>query len=230
MNVLTRSSANPMPQGSLSHVPGWWPLLLGLIAYSTPWLINSGVSLSLNAFDLAEWASLHPAVRNSNPPLLTSLLLRLPLLCLALIAAFHESDVKTRWLRLLFVVGIGVSLLPPLEFFTQARADPNYQQQFILSLATLIGGFGGGSAKVNALRRPIILTITLVGAVTCLIGLAQGYNLMQAFGLATQVGLGGIVLTLVFAVIFFICLQSTRAQANKNKQGSTSVRATLFLT
>ncbi|MFN8529394.1 MAG: hypothetical protein U0670_12340 [Anaerolineae bacterium] len=57
-------------------------LSLGLIGYFSAWVVNPGVALTLHAFDLAEWASLHPVVR-AEPMLITTLLLRLPLLCFA---------------------------------------------------------------------------------------------------------------------------------------------------
>ena len=102
-----------------------------LLFYLFPWVVNPGVSLSLGGYDLAEWASLHPAVRDATPALFTSLLLRLPLACLALLIAFTA---QRRLLPVLIVLIAALGLLPPPEFI-KATNDPNYRQQVDFSLA-----------------------------------------------------------------------------------------------
>ncbi len=64
--------------------PGWVLVCLAfaLIGYHLAWYTHPTAGFTTNAFDLAEWASLHPAVRSSSPPMLTSFLLRLPLIML----------------------------------------------------------------------------------------------------------------------------------------------------
>src|SRR5688500_1464361 len=91
-------------------------LIVGCAAYRLPWLTNPGSGLSLGAYDLGEWASLHPAVRSGNPALLTTLLLRLPLVCLGLIISIGFLRGKLGF-ALLLIVLTGIALLPPLEFF-----------------------------------------------------------------------------------------------------------------
>jgi hypothetical protein len=165
--------------------------ILGLAAYCLPWLTNPGVGLSFGAYDLAEWSSLHPAVRSGNPMLLTSFLLRLPLATFGLIvgAIIFKKNIA---LRVIFVVLVAIALLPPLEFFTQYRDDPNYQQQFTLAILTAIVGLG--SIAIRSRRWDAILwaICAMIGAISGLAGLIQGYNLMQGFELPTALGLGGI--------------------------------------
>jgi hypothetical protein len=169
-------------------------IALMLALYLFPWLVNPGASLTPNAYDLAEWASLHPAVRDAN--LLTSLLLRLPLACLALMVAFTgQSSV----LRALVVVALSVAVLRP-EFFT-ALGDPNYQQQAGLAAFALVGGIIGLSGVLKRWHPSIAAGIGLVGAAACIAGVTSGYGLMQGFSLPTQIGMGGVGLALMFGAI-----------------------------
>ncbi len=168
-----------------------------LVCYLFPWLTNPSVSLSLNAYDLAEWASLHPAVRDATPALLTSVLLRLPLVCLALLIAFTA---RRSLLPVLIVLVLTAALLPPPEFI-KALDDPNYRQQAGLALFTLIGGALGLSGKLSRARHWIVAAIGLLGALASIIGLLQSYHLMRGFSLPTHVGLGGVFLALLFLVV-----------------------------
>ncbi len=167
-------------------------ILLGLmlVLYLFPWLVNPAASLSPNAYDLAEWASLHPAVHAQTPILLTSLLLRLPLACLALLVAFST---RRGIIPALLIGLIAVALLPPLEFI-YSLDDPNYRQQATLALLALVGGAVGWSGLLPRYRHWIAAAVALIGAAASLIGLAQGYDLMRGFELPTQIGSGGIAL------------------------------------
>ncbi len=171
-------------------------LLFALILalYALPWLINPPASLSPNAYDLAEWTSLHYLVRTETPMLLTPLLLRLPLACVGLLIAFSQ---RRGWLPMVLVLLIVVALLPPLEFIKQT-GDPNYRQQAALAVITLIGGAVGVSQLWPRARHWIAAGIALIGAVASLIGLLQGYQLMRGFDLPTQIGLGGAAAVGVF--------------------------------
>ncbi len=171
-------------------------IALMLVLYLFPWLVNPAASLSPNGYDLAEWTSLHPAVHTQTPMLLTSLFLRLPLVCLALLIAFST---QRGIIPALLVLLIAVALLPPLEFI-HAIDDPNYRQQAALALVTLISGVVGLSMVLPRYRHWIATTIAIVGAAASLNGLAQSYDLMRGFQLPSQIGLGGIALGIVFVV------------------------------
>ena len=56
-------------------------LVVSLIAYILPWVNTRATGLTLGAYDLAEWASLHPA----SIQLLPSLLIRLQLVIITII-------------------------------------------------------------------------------------------------------------------------------------------------
>lgn len=166
----------------------WLLLLLALLSYSLPWVITPGVSLSLGAVDLAEWASLHPAVRAASPPLLISFLLRMPLMILALIVAF--ANYRSRWPRVFVVLLIAAALLPPLEFFTQYRDDPNYRQQFTLAVLTFAGGVAGIMGRPPRWRSILSIILPLVATAAAVIGFVQAYRLLADFHLPVQPGFG----------------------------------------
>jgi hypothetical protein len=169
-------------------------IALMLALYLFPWLVNPGASLTSNAYDLAEWASLHPGVRDAN--FLTSFLLRLPLACLALMVAFTGQRSP---LRAVVVVALSAAVLRP-EFFT-ALGDPNYQQQAGLAAFALIGGVIGLSGVLRRWHEWIAAGIGLIGAAACIVGVANGYGLMQGFSLPTQIGAGGVGLALAFGAV-----------------------------
>jgi len=174
--------------------------LLGCAAYSLPWIINPGAGLSFGAYDLAEWASLHPAVRESNPMLLTSLFLRLPLACLGLLLTIGIFSEKI-WPRLMLLSLIAFALLPPLEFFTQYRDDPNYRQQFFLAGSTMIIGVLSIAVKRKGSVKLLVITLVMIGAISSLWGLIQGYSLMRTFDLPVQITFAGIALMIVYGLI-----------------------------
>jgi hypothetical protein len=177
----------------------WLWLLSGLLllAYALPWVTHPAASLSPGGYDFAEWTSLHPSVRGMSPTLLTTLLLRLPLTCIALIMAFIPGQ---RLIGGIIVLLLVVAQLPPLEFFSSARGDLNYQQQFTLALITLIGGVVGTGRWLNRLHRPMIALLALIGAVSAGIGMTQGLALLGAYHLSVQAGIGGGLLILLNGV------------------------------
>ncbi|MCZ7542374.1 MAG: hypothetical protein M5R40_02005 [Anaerolineae bacterium] len=91
---------------------------LALLGCYLPWVAHPAAALAPNMLDLAEWTSLHPAVRGSAPPLLLTFALRLPL---ALAGVGIAYAVRWGWLPGLV---IALTLLPPLEFFRARRATP----------------------------------------------------------------------------------------------------------
>lgn len=173
---------------------GMIALMLGL--YTLPWLVNPAASLSPNAYDLAEWASLHPAARVETPMLLTSLLLRLPLVCLALLVTFST---RRGVVPALLVLLVAIALLPPE--IVPLTDNPNSRQQFLLAVMTLVGGGVGLSEILPRTRHWIAVAVALIGAGASLFGLMQSYALMQGFELPTQVGLGGVAVLIGFVVL-----------------------------
>lgn len=188
-------------------------LVLAIIGYLLSWVITPASSLSMGAYDLAEWTSLHPVVRQTLPFLWTTLALRTPLAILGiLLAAYITSDLHHQIIGLAVILITAIALLPPLEFFTAYRDDPNYQQQFFLVLITLMVGILITLWQNKQLQRILPILLSIVGCFSSIIGLYQGYMLMQAFNLPTSVGLGGVITTvcLGLAACLYITKQSSQ--------------------
>jgi uncharacterized membrane protein YsdA (DUF1294 family) len=178
-----------------------WPWQLGaLAAYYLPWIANRAAALSANAYDLAEWTSLHPAVRGVSVPLVAPFLLRAVLGGLALLFGFRALRALTVWLRLAYAalaLWLALTLLPPLDFFRGAWDDPNYRQQFWLSIGTLIGlgvlAVAGRRASPRLLRRAeaIIHALALLGG---LVGELLAQNVIRSLQIEAPLGLGVVLL------------------------------------
>ncbi|MBI1276994.1 MAG: hypothetical protein GC179_02575 [Anaerolineaceae bacterium] len=167
----------------------------------------------MSAYDLAEWTSLHPIVRQTLPYLWTTLALRVPLAVLGLLLAKHITESFQRAsFGLLIVVITAFALLPPPEFFTVYRDDPNYQQQLLLALATVIIGTTIIIWHNKSVQRLSSIALSLFGCLTSAIGLYQGYMLMIGFDMPASVGIGGIltVFSLGTATVLYITKQSSR--------------------
>jgi hypothetical protein len=110
------------------------------------------------------------------------------------------------------MVSITIAILPTLEFFTQASGDANFRQQFILSVATLLGGLVASNRIGKQFQGQIILLIAFMGGAACVLGLVQSYNLFHQFGLAPETGLGGVTLVVAFLAFAAMGLQMARAR------------------
>lgn len=158
-----------------------------LVAYTLPWVVSPSTALTLGAYDLAEWLSLHPVSRTTY--MLPTLLLRVPLMFLVLLVVF--SDAIPRWLRAVAMIVGCAALLPPFEFLTQP-GDQNYQQQFALVVIVLVMGSIG---LMKRFRPRLVLIALLTGlVVSSLWGNFMAYHLMTGYRLPVQYGLGGILL------------------------------------
>lgn len=177
----------------------WIGLALAVVACYLPWLWHPTAGLSPGAYDLAEWLSLHPVARASLPPLLPSFLLRAAFALLAMLFAAHAPQARqraVRWGARLVALVLALTLFPPLEFLTVARGDGNYQQQFALGVATLVGVVGlvvwrevfSGQAEWG-----LIVCTTLLGAACGAWGLLEGQRGMASLGVSVAVGAGGIL-------------------------------------
>jgi len=65
-------------------------LLLALVGYWLPWLTHPAAALRLNGYELSEWITFLPGVRDGSLPL-NRLLFLLPLACLALLFALAAT-------------------------------------------------------------------------------------------------------------------------------------------
>ena len=159
-------------------------------------------SLNLGAYDLAEWSSLHPIVRQTTPFLWTSLALRVPLAILGvLLAAYISKTFHRTSFAIVCLLITAIALLPPLEFFTIYRDDPNYRQQFILALLTLIIGLPVQIWESERPARLILIALCILGVLSSSTGLYQAQNLLQGFDLHPAIGSGGVVTCIALAAL-----------------------------
>jgi len=152
-------------------------IFIALAGYMIPWIVTPSNPLSLNAYDLAEWASLHPSQPNTSPPLIVPLFLRVQLVFIALLIATNVTTISERLVSLIAIGLLAVAQLPPLEFLTIATDNINYQQQFILASITLIVGGGGIFLRLNRIRPVITIILCLIGIITAYTGLQQAQSL-----------------------------------------------------
>lgn len=159
----------------------------------------------MNGFDLAEWTSLHPAVRASSPALFTSFLLRMPqvmLACALALAANGLMDARMRWMVRVWAGLLALRMVPPTEFFTGTSGDPNYRQMALLTVMGL-AAVGGALALYRAPRRWQTVTlvfILIIGIVAGWMGLSRSVELFDNFQIDTKTGPGIIGLTVFSAV------------------------------
>ncbi|MCL4247479.1 MAG: hypothetical protein KJ065_04975 [Anaerolineae bacterium] len=219
--TAVRSTAHPT---DVQYLPILILFVL-LAAYALlPWVTHPTAALTSNAYDLAEWASIFPAVR-SDPLLLTALLLRLPLVGVAWwVAGWNaKSNVRAGYgsvragyippvLQGLIVVVIAIALLPPFEFLTGGRGDPNYQQQALLAAAAFLGGLAilwwRSRAHHDAPLRILVAVALVIGAGAGLWGIAQALNLWQNVGITASIGAGGIVFAAAALVAAWLTLRA----------------------
>jgi hypothetical protein len=169
--------------------------IVALIGYYFPWINNSAAALSFNAYDLAEWVSLHPAVRGGSVPLLAPFLLRSVLGGLALLFGVRALRLGVRWQQIAYgalAVCLAITLLPPLDFFRGAWDDPNYRQQFALTIGTL---GGQGALFAIARRKPAWLRLLGMGIgvltiASAVIGFILAQNIVSSLRIAAPFGPG----------------------------------------
>ncbi len=175
---------------------------IAFVACYMPWLWHSAAALSPGALDLAEWASLIPAMRNGPVALLPSFLLRS---CVGLLAAAiwigaisYPQGNRTRWIAYGMAIYLAVALLPPADFLSGSHEDPNYRQQFGIA-AALVAGMAGTFFFRAPLRKRVpaaIAAVSFVGAVCAVAGLLASTSLAEIFGTPLTPGVGSILFAL----------------------------------
>lgn len=196
-----------------------WLILGGVIlataCYELPWYVHDTAAFTTNAFDLAEWTSLHPAVRSSSPPMLTSFLLRFPqvMLVFALaLAANRLLDPRSRWVWRAIALIPTLRFFPPSDFFTGTSADPNYRQMLLLT-----GLCAGGILAAILLERAaarwqsaLLVAALAAGVIAGWWGLSRAGVLLDNFEIDVTIGAGVIGLSLAAAAAALIVVWPRR--------------------
>lgn len=191
----------------------WWLGFISLLACTLPWTLNPGAGLSLNPTDLAEWTSLNPAVRAQSPPLLTTFLLRTPLLVIAVLFGLAGNR-GTRWLAALLIFLLAAAQLPPFEF-VHDLANVNYQQQTLLAALTLLLGI---AALLTVSGQHVLgagLVISIAGLVAAFFGAYSAVAEMRAFGLDTITGPGMVFYSIALFGAIVLSIIGTRIKKRR---------------
>ena len=172
-------------------------VLAGLLGYIQPWIVAPTGSMTLSAFDLAEWASLVPAQRATSPPLLAPLLLRLqPVILCLILGAVVDRRAKIVISAIAFLL-LAAAQLPPFEYVYDIN-NLNYRQQFFLAITSLIGGLAAILLRQQRLAALATIVLSTAGLVTSAIGLAQAEALYRHFQLGATSGAGIVILSLSY--------------------------------
>jgi hypothetical protein len=189
-------------------------ILLAIIGYILPWVINGSAGLNLGAHDLASWTTLHP---EAQAMLLPSLLMRGQLLLITwLVASGTTRPLFGRdWvIRIIVITGLLLAQLPPLDF-VYALDDRNQQQQALLTLVCALGAGVGISGLVVTWQRYVPIGIALVGIVTSLYSWQEALRLMQTYGLPAYTGIGIVFLVGAYGLVLtyrgYMLRQTNRA-------------------
>ena len=187
-------------------------LLFGLLGYVLPWAVSSSAPMMLNAYDLAEWTSLHPAQRQTTPPLLTPLLLRAQLVILSLTFALTASRRPWRLISAGAVVVLALAQLPPFEYVYDI-ANLNYRQQFVLALASLLAGLVATRVENRRIIRLLMFLLPVVGIFSVYAGVSLALDVYRETQSVVSMGLGPWLLTASYIGIAATSLLAARSDA-----------------
>ena len=179
-------------------------LLAGLLL---PWLLAPNAPMTLNAYDLAEWASLHPAQRATNPPLLAPLLLRAQLLILCVLVGLVARGKLEKRAAALVIFTLAVAQLPPIEFVNDI-GNLNYRQQFGLALSSLLLGMAALCWMDARWRRLFVAGLSLLGALTTLAGASLALDVFASLASGGSAGLGIWIVQASYCCLFVTGLRT----------------------
>ncbi len=214
---------------------GWWvlvSLLLVLVCYYLPWYAHDTAGFTMHGFDLAEWASLHPAVRSSTPELLTSFLLRAPqwiVVAGLALAANRLDDTRWRWIVRAGALALALRFVPPKEFFTDTPDDPNYRQMTLLlvlsGLSVLLAGLM--FRLPQRVQSSVLLALLVAGAVMGWWGLSRTGELLDNFEIDVRIGVGIVGYTLFATLAGLIAVWPHDVRAALRRQSNQPVQHAL---
>jgi hypothetical protein len=201
---------------------------LGLVCYYMPWFAHKTAGFTMNAYDLAEWSSLHPATHASNPPMLTSFLLRLPhilLLFAAGLAANGLRDARLRWITRSVALLLVLRFVPPVEFFRSQSTDANYRQMLLL---TMVGGvlvLTSLAVRPGRIGQGLLAASLVISVGTGLWGLSRAGVLLYNFEIDVQIGAGAYGLALFAGLALLLALWPDRYPAVVDRLGNAQPAA-----
>ena len=183
-------------------------LLIGAVTgYLLPWAVAPSGPMTLNAFDLAEWISLHPSQHHTSPPLQATLLLRLQLLIVCVMFGAVSANMRWKLFAALVIVALALAQLPPPEYVLDP-GNLNYRQQFVLALASLLASLLLLRVRRAQLLSAILVALPCAGAVSAIAGISQAYDVFATLQAGTAIGLGIWILVASYAGLFAAAIVS----------------------
>lgn len=156
-------------------------VLLAVAGLILPWFSTNQAGFTVGLYDFAEWASLHPLERSAEVPMLTAFLLRLQVAITIVLWLTAVKEIPRLWWLLVLALCC-LAQLPPINAVAEWR-DPNYLQQFLITLGTLFAALFARRIHERAVLVLAGSALALVSASVALItaqGLVGGFNLFSS--------------------------------------------------
>lgn len=177
-----------------------------LLAYVLPWIVTQTSPLTLGAYDLAEWTSLHPSQPYTSPPLIVAFSLRVQLVIITIIIALVVNQRSTQIFSCILIIILAIGQLPPFEFIS-ALDNINYQQQFIFASISLIAGLIFIFWKPSRFIPIIITTLTVIGGILAIVGINEAQNLYRLSFEQPTIGIGVIIFLISYVLIGVVTIR-----------------------
>jgi hypothetical protein len=194
-----------------------WPsFAIAIIAYLLPWITNNAAGLTMGVYDFAEWLSKIPIgearVYNAVFLLRGQLFLLTCFIAFGAKKAFFSAD---WWLRFILGILLVIAQLPALNLLPSIATDINRQQQVILAGLSFFALLLGLSGILSRWWNWLSLALAILAIATSVYSMMLGFELMRAYNLAPNLGLGAIIyvaLALLFLLSQILRLRSSKAQ------------------
>lgn len=208
-------------------------LVLSLGAYHLPWTVHPTAAFTVNAFDLAEFSTLHPIVQNESPALLTSQLLRMPIIFIGVMMALTATQLqaeKARWIWRAIALLVVLRLNPPVVFYPYGGGSLNDQQLGNMMLQGLVAVMV--VIVIGYWLRSIypLLMIVLSGATVYVAfeGLDRALNIIELLQLQVDTGGGYYLLLMLMAgtggLSLWLLVDRVRGRSTQQQKGHSTER------
>lgn len=203
-----------------------WGLALALVGYWAPWLPATAAALQLNGFELAEWVTFLPEVRDGSASI-GRLTFLAPLACLAVAWAWAAPTSRSRALRVFLSfsgAGLSLLLLPAYPAILTSMSDAELRPTLILATLTAVGALAALPLtwRVPGIARALILVLGIVALLNGLrgaLGLRAAYARLLGQPLQPAWGwwvmMAGIVLAITAALAGLIIRTQNDADASR---------------
>ena len=153
-------------------------VLLAVVGLILPWFSTNQAGFTVGLYDFAEWVSLHPLERSAEVPMLTAFLLRLQVAITIILWLTAVKEIPRLWWLLVLALCC-LAQLPPINAVAEWR-DPNYLQQFLITLGTLFAALL--TRRIHA-RAALVLAGSVLALASTSVALIAAQGLVAGFNL-----------------------------------------------